>query len=212
MIKTLSFVVLMILLSPAAFAETKIKAGGNLTFARAGDTSADIGGFYVGFEKTFIKKYGMAFRIRKEGKKFSGLDNGYYLYLAGMYNWKPEVIQKIHEDALFRLRFGMEFALPHVDYNKYVETLRVQRWSFISQGRKPPIVYPMVGISTEVPLEWKFFKEEDFIVEIGMQVNFAKFGVKEAVLDPLTDQFVTTRNDRTTKLIPIIYMGLGFWF
>ncbi len=203
--KTFSLVILMILFSPAAFAEKQLKVGGNLAFSRAGDISEDIGAFYIGIEKSFTNKYGLAFRMRKEGKKFLGPDNGYYFYFAGMYNWKPEVIQRIHKDALFRLRLGVEFGLPHIDHNEYVETSRVQRWSFISQGRNLLVVYPMTGISTEVPLRWK-----SLIVEVGIQVNFVKFGVKEAVLDPRTDQFLATRNDEFIRPVPMIYIGLGF--
>lgn len=204
------FAILMCLLSFTAFAETQIKAGGNLTFVRPGDTSADIGGFYVGFEKSFTDKYGLVFRLRKEGKKFLGPDNGYYFYFAGTYSWKPEVIQRIHKDALLKFHFGMELALPHVDYNEFVETERVQRWSFISQGRNLLVVYPMTGISAEIPLRWKFFKKGEFVVETGVQVNFPKFGVKEAVLDPYQNHFVSTRDDKMIRPIPIIYMGIGF--
>jgi hypothetical protein len=193
-----------------AFAETQVKAGGSLTFVRPGDISADIGGFYVGFEKSFTDKYGLAFRMRKEGKKFLGPDNGYYFYFAGIYNWRPAIVKRVHKDALLRLRFGMEFGLPHIDYNEFVETDRVQRWSFINQSRRLLVFYPMTGISAEIPLGWKFFKKKNFVLEAGIQVNFAKFGVKEAVLDPYQNYLVSTRNDQMVRPVPIIYMGLGF--
>lgn len=208
--RTFAVVILMILLSPVAFAETQVKTGGTLAFSRAGDISADIGGFYIGIEHAFTDKYGLSVRMRKEGKKFLGPDNGYYFYVAGTYDWKPEVVQRIHKDAFFRLRFGMEFGMPHVEHNEYVETPRVRRWSHISQSRGLLIIYPMVGISTEVPLRWKFFKKRNFFVEVGMQINFSKFGVQEVVLDPSTDLFVTTRDDNFIRPVPIIYMGLGF--
>jgi hypothetical protein len=208
--KTLAFAILTILLSPAAFAEKQVKVGGNLAFSRAGDTSADIGGFYIGVEKTFGEKYGLAFRLRKEGKKFLGPDNGYYFYFAGTYNWRPKVIQRIHKDALFKFRFGAELGVPHIDHNEYVETPRIRRWSFVSQSRGLFVIYPMTGMSAEIPLRWKFFKKGDFIVEVGMQVNFTRFGVQEVILDPSTDLFIATRDDRFTRPVPIMYMGLGF--
>ena len=204
--------ILMLILLPSAFAEIEIKAGGNFTFMRAGDANTDIPGFYFGVEGLFSKRFGIAFRMRKEGGGFAGHDNGYYFSFAGMYKIQPNVLKEIHEDVLCKVRAGMEFALPHVDYNTFKETEWIRRWTYINQRRDLLVPYPFVGITAEVPLGKSFFKMKDFVIEIGTQVNIVSFGIKEAVVDHNMGIFVPTIDEKVLRFVPVVFIGLGFRF
>ncbi len=205
-------VILIFILSPNVFAEIEIKAGGNLIFMRAGDANTNIPGFYFGLEGFFSKRFGMAFRMRKEGGEFTSHDNGYYFSFAGMYKIQPNVLKKIHKDVLCKVRAGVEFALPHIDYNAFKETELVRRWTYVNQRGDLWVPYPFVGITMEIPLRKSFFKRKDFIIEIGTQVNIVSFGIKEAIVDHDTGIFVPTIDEKVLRFIPIVFIGLGFRF
>ncbi len=211
--------ILILVLSPNVFAEIQnvfaeiqIKAGGNFTSMRAGDANTDIPGFYFGLERFFSKRFGMAFKVRKEGGEFSSLGNGYYFSFAGVYKAQPNILKEIHEDIFCKVSAGAEFAFPYVDYNAFKETEWTRRWTYINQRGGLIVPYPFTGITVEVPLKKSFFKMKDFVIEIGTQVNIVSFGIKEAVVDHNTGIFVPTIDEKVLRFVPVFFVGLGFRF
>jgi len=198
--------ILMLILSSSAFAEVQIRGGGNLTSIRAGDVNTDILGFYFGLEGFFSKRFGAGFGVRKEGREFFGHDNGYYFSFAGMYKMQPDILKKIHENVLCKVRAGVEFALPNIDYNVFKETEWTRRWTYVNQKRNLLVPYPFAGITAEVPLKKRF------VIEMGTQVNIVSFGIKEAVVSRDTGIFVPTIDEKMLRLIPVFFVGLGFRF
>lgn len=204
------FVLLLLLMSFAANAETVLKTGFLFTSGKVGEHSFTLSSIELKLEQSIWSGFGLGIGFRKET---SWLYSGYYISLYPMYKIN------ISKNWFLALRLGAEYGLSSSEYDYYRTTydeagnLISHKWIYLIQNAPVPgdklekgnigILYFFADISSGIKIWGKLF------IEAGVKVQMMKFEIKSCELYPLLSE---VKEKEKWQLVPSLFIQLGYKF